>query len=196
LATQYRVYANDFAGGPVDYTTPVYDGPLLAYSSAPLPPGSDAAFAVRAYDDVTGLEEQNVTARYEIKTGPAGEDLTNAPPAVPFVSAVPYGNGAVAVSWLPVAPGAGATTYNVYGGTPSVSYGSPLATEAHFDGAPAYRTVVSGLTAGSPYEFTVVAEGPAGEGPPSHAVKATPLSSTGPEAPPLLSGSAGWIDRF
>jgi hypothetical protein len=193
VAIKYRVYANDYAGGPVDYSTPVATVTGTTWTPDPIPTGSDVTFAVRAFDDVTGLEERNVSARLRLATGPAGEDLTGLPPAPPFAWAAPHGAGGVSVTWGQPVAGPRPASYRVYGGTPDVDYGAPLATVAHREGLPVRRAVVAGLTPGEPYRFAVRSVNAAGESPSSPGCAATPVGS-GPEAPVALSGAAGWAD--
>lgn len=79
---QYRIYRNDGAGGPIDFTTPLTMTPSLTYQTTPLAPG-DWSFVVRAVDDQTNLEDQGVTSRVRLIVGPTGQNLTGRPLAPP-----------------------------------------------------------------------------------------------------------------
>lgn len=193
MAIEYHVYANDYAGGPVDYTTPVATVSAPTYTPAAIPFDSDVTFAVRAFDTVSTLEERNVTVRFRLLTGPAGEDLNNVPLPPPFVSVTPYGADTLAVSWVPSKVGPTPTEYRVYAGTPTVSYAVAVETEDHLD-MPAFRVLLTGLTAGSEYEVAVKAFNGSGGSVPSTVLKATPVAGTGPAAPTALTITPGWID--
>lgn len=193
MAIEYRVYANNYAGGAVDYTTPVATVSSPTYTPAAIPVNSDVTFAVRAFDTATSVEEHNITVRFRLRTGSGGEDLALRPSPVVRAWATPDGSSAVAVGWIPAVSGPKPTEYRVYGGTPTVSYATPLATVPYLDGIPALRVLVPGLTPGSSYAFDVLpknASGTATQG--SGACQATPVGATGPEAPPTLTASAGW----
>ena len=192
MAIRYHVYSNDLAGGPVDYGTPVADVATPGYVSAPLPFGSDATFAVRAYDDVTGLEEKNIQARVNVVTGPAGEDLSDRPSPVPYVAAYGRTEGVVFVAW-PAAPfGPPPDGYRVYAGTPAVSYASPVATVAFAPLTDRYGVELTGLTPGATYEFAVVAYrgGATATGVVASAVSPGPA----PPAPEGVGAAAWWAE--
>jgi len=70
MATQYRIYKNDGAGGPIDYGTVVATVTSgTTYDTAPIATGSDVRFAVRAFDSLSTQEEKNVDAFVRIVTG-------------------------------------------------------------------------------------------------------------------------------
>jgi hypothetical protein len=73
----YRLYANDGLGGPVDYGSPIQDGPSTSFAT-PVIPG-DWTYAVRAFDPASGIEEQNTDATARIVIGPDLTDRTAAP---------------------------------------------------------------------------------------------------------------------
>ena len=56
----YRLYQNDGIGGPVDYSSPIQDGPSTSFATAVVP--GDWTYAVRAFDPVSGIEELNFEA--------------------------------------------------------------------------------------------------------------------------------------
>jgi Domain of unknown function (DUF4082)/Fibronectin type III domain/Bacterial Ig domain len=97
------------------------------------------------------------------------------------------GTGSATVTWTAPSSGGAVTTYTItpYIGTtaqtPTVLTGSPPATNA----------LVSGLTAGKTYTFTVQASNPAGAGAVSSASNAvTPTAPVPPEAPANVTATA------
>lgn len=178
----YRVYANDGAGGPVDYTTPIGDTTGLTFDVGPLDYGSDWTFAVRAY--MGSLEERNVDARVRVLVSAAGVDLASLPNAPSNLSALAGPGGTATVSWVynPRGQGAAPTNFHVYRGTPTVSYGSPVATVAYSPTAQVFSATLSGLTGGSTYQVAVRAYNATGEE--ANTSVATFVASTlGPKAP-------------
>jgi hypothetical protein len=111
-----------------------------------------------------------------------------APGQVTGVKAV-AGTGSATVSWSAPSSGGAVTTYTItpyLGGTtaqtPTVLTGSPPTTSA----------LVSGLTAGKAYTFTVQASNPAGSGTVSSASNSvTPTAPVAPEAPTNVTAVAG-----
>lgn len=191
MATQYRIFANDLAGGPVDYSTVVATTASPTYSPAALPAGSDATFAVRAYDTVSGLTETNVDAVVRIATDAAGADVTGLPNAPTHLSATPGAAGSMTVRWSynPGGQGGAPTGFHVYAGTPAVSYATPAATVSHVRGKPAYSATLAALADGAAYQFAVRAYNGTGEES-NTATAAAVASSTGPAAVEALAGAA------
>jgi len=99
VGTSYHVYAGDGAGGPVDYATPLATVAGTTWASPPLAMPSDNKFAVRAFDDVTGLEESNVDAQVRIRVDAAGNDISGLPNAPLGLAARPTANGGARVTW-------------------------------------------------------------------------------------------------
>jgi hypothetical protein len=99
MAIVYNIYANDGAGGPVNYATPVGTTAGLTYTTLPLPAGSDTTFALRALDTSNLLEDANTDASTRIIVDANGGDISNRPnpPHAVAVSAAP--GAACLVSW-------------------------------------------------------------------------------------------------
>jgi Domain of unknown function (DUF4082)/Fibronectin type III domain/Mo-co oxidoreductase dimerisation domain len=99
------------------------------------------------------------------------------------------GTGSADVSWSPPSSGGPVTGYTV---TPYI--GSTAQTGTSVSGSTT-STIVSGLTPGTAYTFTVTASNPSGSGPastPSNSV--TPTAGTAPGAPQNVSAQAGTAD--
>lgn len=169
MSTHYHVYANDGAGGPVDYSTIVATVSGLTWSSSALGLGSNTIFAVRAFDTGTSAEEKNVDARVQILVSAGGVDQTNLPLPPTLVTTRPLAGGAVRVAWgYPIAAARTKrkpTGFHVYawtGGTPDYStirLTVPYAAVATFRGVIAAGV----LTAGSPSSVVVRAYNSVGE---------------------------------
>ncbi len=88
MAISYHVYSNDGQGGAIDYTTVVATIPAASatpfgsFSAAPLASPSDNSYAVRAFDDVSGVEEANTDARVRVVIDAQGRDISSQPNAV------------------------------------------------------------------------------------------------------------------
>lgn len=185
MSIVYDVYSGDHAGGPIDYSTPVASGlTALTYATAALPLNSQTWFGVRKRETVSGLDDGNTDARVFVLIDGSGNDVTNRPPAPQHVRAFAAGLTTAVVEWaFPYLQGNMPTGFHVYdgaGGAPS--YASPVAT-VPFTGASvnrfAFRTSVTGLTAGTTYQFGVRAYNATGEEPNTNTV-----SLTMPSAPP------------
>jgi len=183
--TKYHVYSNNLLGGPVDYSTPVATVAGLAYSPAALPHGSDATFAVRAFDDVTGLEERNTDRRVRIVTDAAGVDVSARPNAPAGLHARPSGSGGASVTWTysPLGQRGAPTGFRVWvqaGGT--INYAAaPTATVPYAAGVRAYSLAVTGLSGGTSYAVAARATNAAGDEP-NAAVVAVVGKTAGPTA--------------
>jgi subtilisin family serine protease len=103
------------------------------------------------------------------------------PPGVPGSVIVSPANGSVTVSWTAASPGnSNLRGYRIY------RDGSPLSSDS---AAGSTSRVVSGLTNGTEYDFTVAAINATGLGPQSSVASGTPR--TIPSAPPGLTATAG-----
>ncbi len=60
MATAYHVYANTGGGDPIDYSSVVDTTATLTYPTSALSYPGTWSFGVRAFDTVSGLEEQNL----------------------------------------------------------------------------------------------------------------------------------------
>jgi hypothetical protein len=105
MAIEYHVYANDGAGGAVNYASPVAVVSSPSYVTTALATPSDNTFAIRAFDDVTGLEEGNTDATVRIVVGPTGIDQTAVPNSPLQLSARATSGGGCRVEFVYVATG-------------------------------------------------------------------------------------------
>jgi hypothetical protein len=181
MATKYHVYGNDGAGGPIDYTTPVATVAGLSWASPALALGSDTSYAVRAFDDVSGLEERNVDARVRVRLDAAGNDLGARPPAPLAVRAISTPDGLL-VTWA-YSPSASPppTGFKVWAQIGAINYGlSPSATVAVTDSSrSAYSVTIGSLAAGT-YTIAVRAGNAAGDEPNTMTASVT-IAAAGPD---------------
>ena len=99
MSIQYHVYANNGAGGPVDFSTIVVTVSSLTWTTGTLALGSDTTLAVRAFDTVSGHEEQGITSTVRIHLDGAGNDL-GALPLAPVHLAVRQAAAGVVLTWV------------------------------------------------------------------------------------------------
>jgi hypothetical protein len=193
MATNYRVFVNNLAGGPIDYSTPLATVAGLSHVTAALPLSAAARFAVRAFDTVSGLEEKNTDATVSITLDAAGVDVSGVPPAVENVAAVAGQSGEVVVTWTwRVIPGlAVPTSFSIWataGG--SVNYAvAANATKTYVPGLTTYQSTITGLTAGAIYSLGVRAVNAAGTETGTESASLTIPGTTPPEAVDGLSAS-------
>jgi hypothetical protein len=186
LATKYHIYGNGGGGGAVDYGTPIGDVATLTFDTSPLTEGR-WRFGVRAYDDVSGLEETNVDWA-ELIVGPAGEDMTNSPEKIRVVTGESR-VGLVNLFWLYREDDAGGRIpdgYRIYGGLVegygdggygdggyggSDPAGSPIIEVEHVPGTPWQHASFSPpVTEDETWSVVVTAYNDSGESPPSDAI--------------------------
>ena len=139
--TDYRVYSNTGAGGPINYGSPVATVTNLSYLTSALTYPGTWSFGVRAYDAGSGLEEQNVDAVVTIILDAAGNDITNQPSPPTGLRAFALAGGLIRVEWTYPANNranlpAGFHVYIGTGGTLSPTPGTmapvtPCSTPAH-----------------------------------------------------------------
>ncbi len=85
MAISYHVYSNDGQGGAIDYTKVVATipaasaSPLGSFLVGPLASPSDNSYAVRAFDDVSGVEEANTDARVRVVIDAQGRNVSAQP---------------------------------------------------------------------------------------------------------------------
>lgn len=166
MSLQYRIYRNDAAGGPVDFSAAVDTTSSLAWSSPALTPPCDVTYLVRTYDTVSGLEDQNGDARVRIVLDGDGRDVTSLPAPPCGLSAVPTAGGGCQVSWVGDPFGTPPQGFRVYlfpAGAPS--YSTPAATVASPRGSltRVYTTTLAGLSDGVAYEVACRAWNATGE---------------------------------
>lgn len=167
MATQYRIYKNDGAGGPVDYSTVVATVSTLTYTASALPLNSDTTFAVRTYDTVTGFTDLNTDVTVRIIVDGSGNDVTNRPAAPVAITARAIAGAAIRVEWLypSNASNTAPTSFKVWitSGS-SVNYAvSPNATVTYVAGKSLYKVDVSGFTTGTTYTVGVRATNASGD---------------------------------
>lgn len=159
MAVQYHVYANDHAGGPVDYTAAVATVAGLTWTSGALAAGSDTLYAVRAYDTVSGLEESNVDAVVEIQLDASRIDVTRRPGSPANLTGRTTAAGGCRVEWTysPLAGGAAPTQFRVYrtAGTVVNFAASPTTTVPYSAGQSSFHADLTGLTDGATYAIGV-----------------------------------------
>jgi hypothetical protein len=160
MSTSYNVYANSGVGDPINYTSPVAvvaNGTL--WNTAALPAGGDYRFGVRAFDTITGLEEQNIDCVVEIVLDANGKDITNQPVPPIGMRAFATEGGGIKVEWFHVRTDRSRDPvgFNVYvgvGGTPD--YEQPAAIVAYSSAVMnTWYAVLSGLTDGTSYAIGV-----------------------------------------
>ena len=172
MAISYRIYGNDGRGGLIDYATPIAIIPAASvevagsFTTDPLLASSDNLFAVRAFDDVTGIEEANTDARVRIIIDAEGRDVTNCPTAVVGL-ATRWGIGEVClVSWCYSVAGQGGvpTKFDVTAtpaaSAPNIGSINPLAREVLFNpGTPGFECRLNGLSTSMDWVIQVRAVG-------------------------------------
>jgi hypothetical protein len=189
---EYRVYANDGAGGPVDLTSPVATVSGLSWTSGPLGLPSDNTWLVHAYSPASGLEDLNADARVRVVLDPGGADVTARPNAPVGLSAVATAGGTLAVTWTynPGGQGGSPTGFHVYLGTPTPSYGTPAATAPYTAPGVAYRAALAGLADGVTYQVAVRAYNATAEEA-NTAVASAVASAAGPSPVDDLTATLG-----
>lgn len=119
MSLEYRIYGNSGVGDSIDYTTPLDTTASLTWDSPPIGPDEDWRFAVRAYDTVSTLEDQNIDAIVRVVTDGSGADVTGRPNPPTNLAVVATANGTARASW----------TYN-----PGGQGGAPAYFEVYVDG--------------------------------------------------------------
>ncbi len=166
MAVQYHVYANSGRGDPIDYQHPVDTTAMTTFTSWGLRFPGIWKFAVRAFDVLTGLEEQNLDAQVTITLGADGSDVSSIPDPPVGLLVLAVAGGKIRVEWgYPTIHGGNPTGFHVYlgsGGSPN--YAAPAGTVTALDGIfPRYSTLITGLTTGITYSVGVRAFNSAGE---------------------------------
>ncbi len=151
MAISYHVYANDGQGGPVDYSKPVATTSGTSQAIGPLAAPSDNTFAVRAFDEASGIEEANTVARARVVIDAAGRDVSARPNAVIGLAAGPVAGGGCWVSWCYQAKGQGDVPARFLveatpGPTPPAA--GPPTTVDYLPGVVGYGCTLAGLADG------------------------------------------------
>jgi hypothetical protein len=193
VSTTYNVYSNA-GSGPINYATPVASGlSVLTWTSSALSFPGTWSFSVRAYDTVSGLEEQNLDCAISIILDSNGNDITNRPLPPTAIRAFAMAAGSIRVEWYyPPSAGLKAPTgFNVYAGTGgSPNYGSPAATVAFSTGiANTFVSNLAGFVDGTTYTIGVRAYNATAEESNTNTVTVT-ADATGPAAVGALAGTA------
>jgi hypothetical protein len=193
MSIEYHVYSNSGAGDPIDYSSAVATSSGLSWTSGSLTFPGTWSFSVRAYDSVSGLEEQNLDCAVSITLDSNGNDVTNRPLPPTAIRAFALTAGSIRVEWYyPPSVGPKAPTgFNVYTGVgASPSYGSPAATVAYSAGiANTFVSNLAGLIDGTTYTIGVRAFNATAEELNMNTVSVT-ADATGPAAVVSLTGTA------
>ncbi len=159
MAIQYRIYANNLTGGPVDYTAPAATVSGLTWDTPFLPANADATFLVRSFDTVSGLEDQNADARVRVRLDGEGSDLTVLPNAPQGVTVEARAGGLARVAWVYNSGGQGSAPggFRVYIGAGSPNFSTPAAVVGYRPGDlfGGYSATLSGLSEGVTYAVSV-----------------------------------------
>lgn len=180
----YRIYANDGDGGPIDYNSVVATTAGLSWTSGPLPASSDWWYGVRVFSLASGLEERNIDAAVHVIVDSARVDVTSRPEPPTSLRAVVLAGGMVRVEWSDKRPAgtSRATGYRVYQGVGAVDWTTPVAdvsaSEAY---AGTFFTLLGPLADGVTYAFGVRAYNGAAEEQNESWTAAT-ADATGPDA--------------
>lgn len=180
----YHIYANDGAGGQINYTSAVASTGGLSWTSGPLAAGGDYWWGVRTYSLATGLEEQNLDAAVEVVLDAAWVDVTRRPAPPTSLRASALAGGVVRVEWSDRRPAgvSRATGYRVYQGVGSVDWTTVAADVPATAGiAGSYSTQLGPLTDGVAYLFGVRAYNATASETNTTSVSAT-ADATGPAA--------------
>jgi hypothetical protein len=163
----YHVYANTGIGDPINYASPVATVWDETYTSPPVAGPATWSYDVRAFDSITGLEEQNIDS-ITIDIDASGNDVSNTPAAPVSLSVLARAGGSIRVDWAYPGIGLGLaqpTGFHVYlgsGGSPD--YADPVATVVAGTALLGqYTTLLTGLSNGVTYQvgvraFNAVAE--------------------------------------
>jgi hypothetical protein len=193
MATEYHIYTNSGAGDPIDYASPAATVSALTWTSSILSCPGTWSLGIRAFDTVSGLEEQNIDCSVTIILSASGQDITNQPLPATGIRAFPLSGGAVRVEWpYPVVNRIKVPTgFHVYvgvGGTPN--YAVPAATVFFEAGiANSFVTNLTGLTGGTTYAIGVRAYNATAEETNTNIIAVT-ADAAGPAVVDLLTGIA------
>lgn len=171
MPISYHIYANDGRGGPVDYARPIATvgvppgSPVGTFLTGALAAPSDNLFAVRAFDDASGVEEANTDARVRVVIDEQGRDVSGRPNSVVGLAARWTVGDVALVSWGYTTPGQGGppARFDVTAspGHPGVAAPARVAV-GYTPGVAGYGCRLEGLDIGSDWVIRVVAVGAAG----------------------------------
>lgn len=101
---KYNIYISRESGDVIDYGGPVATVADERWTSGPLTAPGRYRLAVRAMDDLTGLEERNIDAVVELRLDAAGNDVTAVPRPPVGLRAFPRAGGVIRVEWTSPCP--------------------------------------------------------------------------------------------
>jgi hypothetical protein len=193
MATEYHVYANTGAGDPINYSSVVDTTAILTYTTSALSYPGTWSFGVRAFDTVSGLEEQNLDCTLTIVLDASGIDITNRPAPPLGLRSFALAGGSIRVEWYyPPTSGAKAPSgFHVYTGTAGPpSYTTLAATVLFSSGfANSFVANMTGLTDGTAHTVGVRAYNAMAEETNTTTVSVTAIA-TGPATVDDLVGVA------
>jgi hypothetical protein len=151
---------------------------------------SDWTFAIRAFYEDSGLEEQNLDARVRVHVGPTGIDLAGLPAPPTGLTLTPLPGGGLRAHWAYTAVGRGMSPedFHVYFGSPTPDTSAP-AVIAPYTGRSTYAADFPALTPGQTYQVVVRAHNATGESADAGPVSFT-IPAEAPSAPLCLSAVA------
>jgi hypothetical protein len=192
LGLEYVIYANDYAGGPVDLSAPVAVATAPTWTPPAIPAGSDVTFLVRVRDTATGLEDQGRDAVFRLILDAAGADVSARPHPVAGLTARPAAPTALRVEWLGSLTGPAADLYRAWcrpaPGPPDFTTPAD-AVLAPAPGQLRCGLTLTGLTPGTTYAVAVRASNGTAEEPSTAFVLAA-LPAAGPAAVAAASAAA------
>ncbi|NUO90790.1 MAG: heme peroxidase [Dermatophilaceae bacterium] len=177
------------AAAPVNCDTAVYTGPLSRYTITPNANGSITVADANATAPAVGAapKDDGVDTLWNIEQLKFSDTtLTVAVPPAPTINSLVPGNGAVTVNFTGPAS---ATSFTVKAFLGTDVTAAPVATVANIP-ATATSALVTGLTNGTLYTFTVAAVNQFGTGPTASGT-ATPIAPTVPAAPTIGTATRG-----
>lgn len=187
----YTIYANDGAGGPIDYDNAIDSTQDLTWTSDALAYAGEWRFGVRVSSLTTGLQEKNIDAATTLILDAAGVDITRRPKAPVAVRVFPLAGGTCRVEWAyPYSDTLTRPTgFRVFIGSPStVDYGAVVATKA-YSGSGSYAVDLDGFTDATTYVVGVRAYNATAEEPNTLSVSFV-ADATGPTAVTSLTATA------
>lgn len=194
---EYRVYANDGEGGPINLATPWATTRSANFVAGPtLTANASWSFLVRVYDRDLELLEDGTDARVDLVTDGDGNDITLRPRPVNVLTARPGASGELIVTWtyLWTRDARAADEFRVWAVAspgPIDFTATPSAAVSIQGGETTYQTTLTGLTAGTTYLVAVRAvNGTADDGSTATVTVAAGVSAATGDAPVGASGSS------
>ena len=191
MSTAFHVYSNTGAGDPIDYSSVVDTTATLTYTASALSCPGTWLFGVRAFDTVSGLEEQNLDCAVTIVLDATGNDITNRPAPPLGLRAFALAGGSVRVEWFypPTSGPRTPTGFHIYTGVGPLSYATPTTVLYSQGIANSYVANMAGFTDGTTYTIGVRAYNATAEEPNTNTVTVVALA-TGPAPVDGLAGIA------